>query len=162
MKLCRSGRSATTAYCSNLKARETIGYKPKVSYPQFTPAGTSKGGAAIVITRGPTVPNTLRFCYSHSPGMQNQISKEHRRFAAKPLELASIEFKRRCQDGALPPLKLKRGGATRPQNEFVNECLRRNSRPGNLSPRLYQPDSVPYRNEIRYFRYRNSYDPRLR
>src|SRR4029077_5968785 len=99
---------------------------------------------------------------SHSPGMQNQISKEHRGSAAKPLELASIEFTRRCQDGTPPPLWLKRGGATRPQNEFVNECLRRNSRPGNLSPRLYQPDSVPYRNEIRYFRYRNSYDPRLR
>src|SRR5438309_8517765 len=41
--------------------------------------------------------------------LKNQISEEHRRSAGKPLELVSIEFKRRCQDGAPPPLWLKKG-----------------------------------------------------
>ena len=140
-------------------------------------------------------PRRLRFCSSHSLGMQNQISKEHSRSAGKPqppeminpanrngraeprpsssahlascssrsqLELATIEFYAAWLGWPLPPLWLKRGWSTRPQNEFVNECLRCNSRPGNLSPRLYQPDSMPYRNEIRCFRSRKSYDLRLR
>jgi hypothetical protein len=41
--------------------------------------------------------------------MQNQISKEHRRSAGKPLELVSIEFKRRCQDGAPATAVVKKG-----------------------------------------------------
>src|SRR5437868_14910958 len=43
LKLCRSGRSATTAYCSNLKARETMDISQAEGLiPQFNPAGTSK------------------------------------------------------------------------------------------------------------------------
>jgi hypothetical protein len=67
-------------------------------------------------------PQVTILLFSHSRDA-NQISKEHSRSAGKPLELASIEFARRCQDGAPSPLWLKGGWATRPQNEVPRRLV---------------------------------------